>query len=194
MTYVEYGGSIYLSNGTDRLRIAGGVAIRWPCRPRPVQRFPPLAARSRESTVRPTPTTRQVKRRAHRRANDLLLTAVARRYLWLYPVRPHQRLCLHDQRFSAVLRGLVSSARRTDVAAQATAARLTNASGAPPAGELFLFNGMLCSFKGAEVFEGIRPGPVITYRSTSASRKAGDSIPNNRSRSGPGTERRLCCV
>ena len=172
MTYVEYAGSLYLSNGTDRLRIAGGVAypMAMPTPAGPV--LTPVggslfAGKYQVAVAYYNNVTKEEGGVSPSSNYELLASGGLR-----VALPSAASGATHANVYVSTVNGAIPFFKDSVALGTAYLDVTTTATGRPanqrfeaplPAGELFLFNGMLCSFKGAEVFEGIpaRPGYYV---------------------------------
>lgn len=172
MSYVEYGGSLYLSNGTDRLRIEGGtvypMALPTPTSPTVATTTGTLFPGKYQVAVAYTNATTGEEGGVSPSSNYELAAEGGLRVT--LPVATTG--ATHVNVYVSTVNGSIpffkaSAALGTtylDISTPATGREANQRYESPlPAGELFLFNGMLCSFKGSEVFEGIpaRPGYYV---------------------------------
>lgn len=172
MTYVEYAGSLYLSNGTDRLRIAGGVvypmAMPTPAGPVLTPVGGSLFAGKYQVAVAYYNNVTKEEGGVSPSSNYELLAAGGLRVT----LPGAASGATHANVYVSTVNGAIPFFKDSVALGTAYLDVTTTATGRPanqrfeaplPAGELFLFNGMMCSFKGAEVFEGIpaRPGYYV---------------------------------
>ena len=172
MSYVEYDGSLYFSNGADGGRITGGVVYPLGL---PTPNAPTLT--SAAGTMAPGKYQVCVSYVNSVTGEEGGVSAASTHTLSTHdglrvtlpvatPGATHINVYVSDVNGS-VLRRATSVAVGTavvDIIAKPTGREANRRYEVPlPAGTLFLMNGMLCSFKGSEIFEGVpyRPGYYV---------------------------------
>lgn len=172
VSYVEYAGSLYLSNGTDRLRIEGGtvypMALPTPSAPMLSAIGGGLFAGKYQVSIAYANSLTGEEGGISPSGNIAVADSSGVRVALPGAVSGATHINVYASTVNGSIPFLAASipvgTPLLDIVAPAAGREANQRFEAPlPAGELFLFNGMLCSFKGSEVFEGIpaRPGYYV---------------------------------
>lgn len=172
MSYVEYDGSLYFSNGTDGGRITAGVVYPLGL---PTPNAPTLTSAAGTMPLGKYQVCVSYvnsvtgEEGGVSAASTFSLASEAGLRVTLPAATPgatHVNVYVSDVNGSVLRRAssVVVGTVYLDVAAKPTGREANRRYEVPlPAGTLFLMNGMLCSFKGSDIFEGVpyRPGYYV---------------------------------